>query len=103
MIYYTCARQSSAHRYPLFSTIESEGGADMSADQLTQVARSQELPGGPERAAYSVNEIAARWGMEHMGIYKMIRRGDLPAFRIGRYGEYRILRETVEAIENSGR
>lgn len=82
----------------------------MIAKALATSAETVELPGGPERVAYTIGEVARMWGCEHMGVYKMIQRGDIPSFRVGSRGEYRVRRDVVEAImrgespgDNTGR
>jgi excisionase family DNA binding protein len=45
----------------------------------------------------SVSQVAARWGCSRQHIYNMIRRGELPAFRVGSL--YRLKAEDVIAHE----
>jgi excisionase family DNA binding protein len=51
--------------------------------------------------SYTVAELAERWNCTGETVRRMIRRGDLPAFRLGR--EWRILEETVTWIETKRR
>ena len=74
----------------------------MSVDEMAMIARTQEVTAYNERTAYSLTEVANRWGMERMSVYRAIRRGDIPAFRLGKNGDYLILKRVVEEIERTG-
>lgn len=48
----------------------------------------------------TADDLAARWSVDRSLIYKLTRRGSLPAVRLGRVVRYRI--EVVEAFEDAG-
>ena len=48
----------------------------------------------------TADDLAARWSVDRSLIYKLTRRGSLPAVRLGRVVRYRI--EAVEAFEDAG-
>jgi excisionase family DNA binding protein len=54
-----------------------------------------------DRAAYSVAQLAERWGCSDGHLYGMIRRGELHAFNLGTLLRVRV--EEVEQIETGGK
>jgi excisionase family DNA binding protein len=47
--------------------------------------------------SYTIADLAHRWQLSEETIRKMIVRGDIPAFRIGK--QWRVTEETVKWIE----
>jgi excisionase family DNA binding protein len=45
-------------------------------------------------------ELAARWQVPDGHVYRLTRRGDLPAVRLGRYCRYRL--DVIEQWERGG-
>jgi len=53
-----------------------------------------------DAALLTVTEVAAALRVSTMTVYRLIRSGDLPAFRVGR--NYRIRREDLDAYLHAG-
>jgi excisionase family DNA binding protein len=48
---------------------------------------------------FTVADLAHRWHLSKLTIYRMLERGDLPGFKLG--NSWRITEAVVEAVENS--
>lgn len=50
-------------------------------------------------ATFTVADLANRWQLSKLTIYRMLERGDLPGFKLK--GLWRITEAVVQAVENS--
>jgi excisionase family DNA binding protein len=50
-------------------------------------------------AYYTVNQIAARFGLHFKTVYQMINRGDLPSIKINPTSKRPVVRVPVAALE----
>jgi excisionase family DNA binding protein len=48
---------------------------------------------------FTVADLANRWHLSKLTIYRMLERGDLPGFKLG--NSWRITEAVVEAVENN--
>jgi excisionase family DNA binding protein len=55
----------------------------------------------PDPEVWTVDEIAARWRVSRMTVYRLCHSGDLPALRIGR--TFRITNTDLHAYEKAHR
>jgi excisionase family DNA binding protein len=61
------------------------------------MAKNKKPPADPSPAVFPLLEVAELLGIHPATVRRMIKRGDIPVFRVG--SDYRFNRETIEALQ----